>query len=663
MKVLRVAHHGVVSAWRERERALISAGVEVRMVSAHRWNEGGREVDLSVDGDEFVVGARTVGRHPGVFLYDPRILWRALGSDFDVIDLHEEPFALATAEVLLLRWLRRVRTPYVLYSAQNLAKRYPVPFRWFERAALRGAAAAYVCNREAGEILVRKGLRGPARLIPLGVDTERIAPAGRAAPVAPAVVGYVGRLERYKGVDVLLRAAAARPAWRIEVSGDGPAGGELIALAVELGIDDRVSFLGFTAADALAERYRRLDVLAMPSLPWPGWREQFGRVAVEAMAAGVPVVASRTGALPDVVGDAGVLVDPGDAASLTAGIDAALDVARWTGLRAAGIERAREFGWQRVAAHHEALYREVRDAGSLRQMPDRGSGRGRPPQVVAVAYGDPDLLEGALAALGDGYGVTIVDNSSSALTREMAARRGAEYIDPGRNLGFGSGVNVAVRSLVERGLSADDVLLLNPDARISAAEVAALHETMHADPRIAAVGATQTEPASGDEVRVWWPFPSPLRAWIEAVGLGHLNRARDFAIGSVLLLRAEALALVGEFDERFFLYAEEVDWQKRAVDAGWRIEVADVAATHIGGATSGDATLRDALFFASNEIYQRKHFGPAGWAMFRAAMIAGAAVRSIVLSAHGRDQARQRLAVFVTGPAEHLRRVRRAGSA
>jgi len=649
VRVLRVAHHGVVSAWRERERALRALGADVRLVSAKRWNEGGRDVALDPGADGFVRGAATLGRHPNAFVYAPRPIWRMLSGAVDLIDLHEEPVALATAEVLLLRFLRGTKAPYLLYSAQNIDKRYPVPFRWLERAALRGAAGAYVCNREAGEILRRKGLRGPARYIPLGVDTSRFSPGDASSPSAQPVVAYVGRLEPYKGVDTLLRAAVSRPDWRVELTGDGPQRADLEALAAELGIVDRVRFLGFAQGEELADRYRRADVVAVPSIPWPGWLEQFCRVAVEAMASGVPVVASRSGAIPDVVADAGILVPPGDPDALREALDEALQPARWKALRDAGLRRSREFTWERVAEQLLALYREV--------VPPRDAGRGRPPHVVAVAYGDPALLDGALEELGGGYPVTIVDNSSSAETRALAERRGAHYIDPERNLGFGAGVNVALRSLAERGLAQDDVLLLNPDARISADEVEVMHATLHASPRRAAVGATQTEPDTGRPVRVWWPFPSPARAWIDALGLGRFDRARGFAIGSVLLLRSEAISQIGLFDEQFFLYAEEVDWQKRARDGGWEIAVAPVRATHVGAGTGGDSTRREALFFASNEKYQRKHFGPTGWAVFRAGVLTGATVRSFVGSSASREAARRRRAIFREGPVAYAERV------
>lgn len=649
MRVLRIAHHGVVAQWRERERELRDLGEDVTLVSARRWNEGGRRVSFESEGDEFVTVARTLGAHPNAFVYDPRPLWRALGGHPDLIDLHEEPCSLATAEILLLRALRRLRAPYVLYSAQNLDKRYPVPFRWFESRALRGAAGAYVCNRDAGEILVRKGLRGPAVLIPLGVDMTAFTPRSGEGPRVDAVIGYIGRLEENKGVSVLLRGAALRPGWRVEITGDGPQRAELERLARALGIADRVEFRGFARGDAVAAAFRRLDVVVVPSLPWPSWREQFCRVAVEAMASGVPVVASRSGAIPDVVAGAGILVPPDDVAALAAGVDQALVPERWTALRAEGLARAHEFTWKRVASQQQRFYREVTDPGGAR--------RDRAPQVVVVAYGDPAMLSGALQELGDGFPITIVDNSSSPVTRELAARHQAHYVDPGRNLGFGGGVNTALRSLAERGVHGDDVLLLNPDARIDSAGVARMTARLHTAIDIAAVGATQSDP-DGAPARVWWPFPAPWRAWLEAVGLGRLDRAHGFAIGSVLLLRAEAIARVGMFDERFFLYAEEVDWQKRAVAGGWRIAVADVAAIHAGGGTSGDDRLREALFFASTEVYQRKHFGAAGWFSFRVAMIAGAAVRAILLTGERRGDARRRLRIFWEGPVRYGRRFR-----
>ncbi len=214
-RVLRLSHSGVVTSWRERERLLRQRGVDLTLVVAGRWEEGGSVVEFSAEGDEFAIPVRTVGRRPNLFLFDPRPLWRLLGGKrWDLIDLHEEPFGLAVAEVLALRWLRARGTPFLVCSAQNLDKRYPPPFRWFERWSLRGAAGAYTCNLEAGRILRRKGLAGELELLPLGVDVERFHPVDREPPGGELRVGSVGRLIPHKGVDVLLRAVALDPRLR-----------------------------------------------------------------------------------------------------------------------------------------------------------------------------------------------------------------------------------------------------------------------------------------------------------------------------------------------------------------------------------------------------------------------------------------------------------------
>jgi GT2 family glycosyltransferase len=194
-----------------------------------------------------------------------------------------------------------------------------------------------------------------------------------------------------------------------------------------------------------------------------------------------------------------------------------------------------------------------------------------------------------------------------------------------------------------------DLLLLNPDARIDLAGVAALHRALRADSGIAAVGPEQTDDA-GTPARVLWPFPSPARVWRQEAGLGVPHTDEGFVIGSVLLLRAEALADVGPFDEDFFLYSEETDWQRRAHLRGWRSAVATgVRAHHVGGGTSADPTRRETHFHASQERYLRKHHGATGWAVARTAVLLGSVPRAVLPGDRGRA-ARLRLRLYLRGP-------------
>lgn len=275
----------------------------------------------------------------------------------------------------------------------------------------------------------------------------------------------------------------------------------------------------------------------------------------------------------------------------------------------------------------------------------------RPAEVVLVAYGSPGLVRQALEPLAGRHPLTVVDNSSEPEIARVAEAAGARYLDPGRNGGFAVGVNHGLA----RRLDPDaDVLLLNPDAVTTPEDVATLQRALRADPRAASAGPAQVD-GDGHTARVVWPFPSPGAAWAEAAGFGRLRGrrpgSRTFVIGSVLLLRAEALADVGPLDERFFLYAEETDWAYRALRRGWHhLYVPEARALHLGGATSSDPARRDAHFHASLERYLRKHHGDAGWAVARAGQVAGSAVRAALLRGEARQAAARRLRTYLAGP-------------
>jgi GT2 family glycosyltransferase len=267
--------------------------------------------------------------------------------------------------------------------------------------------------------------------------------------------------------------------------------------------------------------------------------------------------------------------------------------------------------------------------------------------VVVVAYGAVELLDRCLAPLAGRLRLTVVDNSSDPAVEAVAERHGAVYIDPGRNLGFGAGVNMALAQRTSHG----DVLLLNPDATITPDAVARLHQHLLSATDLACVAPAQVDPESGEEARVGWPFPTPMRAWLEAVGLGRLGGHTDFLIGSILLIDAKALADVGRFDERFFLYAEETDWQRRAHELGWRVRLCrDATATHVGAGTGGARLDRDTRFHASNERYMRKHYGTVGWWVFRTGVLSGSLLRALFLPGERGREAATRFHLYLKGP-------------
>jgi GT2 family glycosyltransferase len=270
--------------------------------------------------------------------------------------------------------------------------------------------------------------------------------------------------------------------------------------------------------------------------------------------------------------------------------------------------------------------------------------------TVIVAYHGAEALDRCLTELGRPGRVTVVDNSSSTEVRCVTSRHGAKYVDAGANVGFAAGVNLAMRPLLRS--TPCDVLLLNPDARLSPDGLDRLARFLYepAHERVGCV-APRLVDSGGKEQRVTWHFPSPFRMWIEAVGAGRVRAHADFVIGAVLLIRWDALQQVGQFDERFFLYGEETDWQRRAAELGWRAALfPDVVAEHDGAGSSEDPDRRELLFHAAQETFIRKWYGRRGWLAYRAAACAGATARAVTLSGERRAEAARRARLYARGP-------------
>jgi GT2 family glycosyltransferase len=268
------------------------------------------------------------------------------------------------------------------------------------------------------------------------------------------------------------------------------------------------------------------------------------------------------------------------------------------------------------------------------------------PLVIVVAYHSDDHLSAALAYLDGELDVVVVDNDASPATARLAGASRARYVPTPGNLGFAAAVNVGLREAWD---GRRDVLLLNPDARVRCRDVLDLQQAMRADPWLAAVGPRLAD-GQGRSQRAEWPLPSPGQVWFDALALSRFWRGPRFVVGAVLLLRAEALAQVGDFDERYFLYAEEADWQLRAQRLGWEVRVIDsVTATHVGGASSSDPMVRERHFRRSGAAFAERWYGLWGGLAMRLGSIVAAARRAVLGSPSSRALNRRVLRLYLTG--------------
>lgn len=362
LRVLVVAHNAVAESNRLRVEALGRLpGTQVWLLTPRWWFEEGRRVQVDPATAWWAVG-RTLATGNGTrYVYRSHLLEMVRRIQPDVIDVQEEPFSLAALQVVLARELLAPRAAVVFYSAVNVERRWRLPYRLAEAAVLARAEAAYVPSRDVSVVLRAKGFRGRVAHIPLGVDLDRFADASAADVGARRPrIGFLGRLEPVKGLPVLVDALArlTTPA-TLMIGGHGPERERLRDLVAAAGLDDRVIFRGPIAYADVPGFLRALDVLVLPSVTLPPeHKEQFGRVLIEAMAAGVPVVGSSSGGIPEVIGEAGLVVPEGDAAGLADALDRVLTDGE---LRATLVARGRarasgQYAWPVVAARTRGLY-------------------------------------------------------------------------------------------------------------------------------------------------------------------------------------------------------------------------------------------------------------------------------------------------------------------
>ncbi len=335
-RVLTISKPYVASAYRHKLAAMAARGdLEVGLICPPAWGSQAYEEDPEGRSPPYwvrQVGIAFNGRNHFHFYRGLEAAVRAFRPD--ILNVEEEHYSLVTLQAF--RIAEKVGAKPVFYTWQNLFKRYPPPFNLIERHVFGRAAAAIAGNHEAAGVLRQKGFRGRLAEIPqMGVELAAFAPASPDPALRRAekhrlgldpdrfLAVFAGRLVPEKGVGDLLRALAATPALapaQAVVLGDGPERAALAAQAAALGLGARVKFRAGIPSREVAVYLRAADALVLPSRSRPNWKEQFGRVLVEAMAAEAVPVGSSSGEIPRVIADAGLVYPEGDAPALGAAL-------------------------------------------------------------------------------------------------------------------------------------------------------------------------------------------------------------------------------------------------------------------------------------------------------------------------------------------------------
>jgi len=294
-------------------------------------------------------------------------------SDADITVVHEpNPIALVAD------FVTRRRGPLVVYFHSEVVRaewKYRLAYRPFLARVLDRAARILVASPVMAESASQLAeYRDKCVVVPYGIDLKPLAEAPecrrRAAELklehGRPLVLFTGRLVPYKGVDVLIRASARTTA-RVLIAGDGPLRPQLETLALQMGVGDRVRFLGTVSDPELAALYHACDLFVLPSVTRA---EAFGMVQIEAMACRKPVIST---ALPSGVpwvnqhARTGIIVPPGDPDALAVAIQTLIaDPALRRRMGEAARERVlAEFTAGRMAERTLAIYRDVLNGGAV----------------------------------------------------------------------------------------------------------------------------------------------------------------------------------------------------------------------------------------------------------------------------------------------------------
>ncbi len=368
MRVLMISKTFVAStAQRKLEELARCPGVELTLVTPAYWlaDDGSKQVfePRYTRGYRTIVTPMMFNGHFHLYYY-PRLGQIMREVRPEILHIDEEPYNCATFHAL--RLAQRYKAKALFIAWQNIYRSYPPPFRQMEQYNYRHAAVAVAGIADAADILKRKGFSGPIRVVPQhGIDPQiyqRSEPRPPRAGDAPFVLGYVGRLKEEKGLPLLIEALASLPDHcRVVFVGTGPVKDELEQQALRLGVAERVIFKGAVPTYAVPQEMQQIDAFVLPSLTRPNWKEQFGRVLVEAMACETPVIGSRSGEIPHVIGDAGLLFQEGNVQELAACVRRLLDdPVLYAQLAAKGRQRVLEhYTQERIARQMYEVYVEM----------------------------------------------------------------------------------------------------------------------------------------------------------------------------------------------------------------------------------------------------------------------------------------------------------------
>lgn len=334
------------------------------------------KVEKTSDSAYRITIGRLAGKHPNRAIFSNKLLKEILKKP-DIICVHSDENFFLTFQSLIFKLIFSPKSKFIFHTWQNIyfnGETYPQANKalhyidsMIEKFVLRFSDACIARNLEGLSIMKKKGFKGRLPYIPWGTDIDNF--YKRSAidirskyELGSFVIGYIGRLVEEKGILDLVRAVKnIEENYTLLIIGDGPLKESIRTIAEEEGTVEHVRLLNGFPFEDVPIMMNCIDIFVLPSRTSMKWKEQFGRVLVEAMACEVPVIGSDSGAIPDVIGDAGLTFREGDVEDLTSKLTSLMkDHKLRKELGQKGRQRVLDhFTWQKFAEKTYIFFKKV----------------------------------------------------------------------------------------------------------------------------------------------------------------------------------------------------------------------------------------------------------------------------------------------------------------
>ena len=371
MKILFIWHSLVEKEYRKILFSLTETDCEILAITPTRWTEGGKlcKVVDSVELPKLKIEPCKVIFHNRikVFFYPEILKLVNLVKKFDpdIIHIFEEPYSLVVFQFILLNKLLSTRAKIVVQSFENIFIHQTFPFSVIEKFNLTLTDSMIVVPGDGKDIWQKKGYKKEIIQIPVGLDNKLFRKIAERTADEVSVC-FIGRLIKEKGIFDLLSVFSKLVKEGLNVKlvfvGQGKEKKKLKTVVEKEQLITRVVFVDRIENENLPEFLsKEIDILVLPSVTTKKWKEQFGRVLIEAMACEVVVVGSSSGEIPNVIGDAGFIFPEGDKKTLLGILKKLVLEPELRGQMAKlGRQRVETyFTWDKIAERIKGIYTEV----------------------------------------------------------------------------------------------------------------------------------------------------------------------------------------------------------------------------------------------------------------------------------------------------------------